>query len=145
VSQIETNAAIEAVMADYAAAVLAKEPARLASLYAPDVRVFDAFGVWSFESREAWTRNLEDWLGSIGDEGVQVEFHDVCVVPNAGTGWLSAIVTYSALNPAGHVLRSMQNRLSWLLLKNAERWVIAHEHTSVPVDFESKKAILRRE
>ena len=144
-SQIEPNAAIEAVMADYAAAVLAKEPARLASLYAPDVRVFDAFGVWSFEGRQAWTRNLEDWLGSIGDEGVQVEFHDVRITANVGTGWLSAVITYSALDAAGHILRSMQNRLSWLLTKNGERWVIAHEHTSVPVEFESKKAILRRE
>lgn len=144
-SQVEPNAAIEAVMADYAAAVLAKEPARLASLYASDVRVFDAFGVWSFEDREAWTRNLQDWLGSIGDEGLQVQFHDVRIVPNAETRWLSAVVTYSALDAAGHVLRSMQNRLTWLLTKNAERWVIAHEHTSVPVDFESKKAILRRD
>ena len=144
-SQIEPNAAIEAVMADYAAAVLAKEPARLASLYAPDVRVFDAFGVWSFEGREAWTRNLEDWLGSIGDESAQAQFDDVRIKAHAETGWLSAVVTYSALDAAGHVLRSMQNRLSWLLKENGERWVIAHEHTSVPVDFESKKAILRRD
>ena len=144
-SQIETNAAIEAVMADYAAAVLAKEPARLTSLYAPDVRVFDAFGVWSFEGREAWARNLEDWLGSIGDGSVQVQFQAVRIVAHAETGWLSALFTYSALDAAGHVLRSMQNRLTWLLMRNAERWVIAHEHTSMPVDFESKKAILRRD
>ena len=144
-SQIEPNAAIEAVMADYAAAVLAKEPTRLALLYAPDVRVFEAFGVWSFEGRQAWTRNLEDWLGSIGNECVQAQFHDVRIVAHAEMGWLSAVVTYSALDAAGHVLRSMQNRLSWLLTKNGERWVIAHEHTSVPVDFESKKAILRRD
>jgi ketosteroid isomerase-like protein len=132
-------------MAAYAAAVLAKEPTRLAELYAPDVRVFDAWGVWSFDNRDAWNRNLEDWLGSLGNEGVQVQFDDVRVAEHAETRSLSAIVTYSAVDAAGHVVRSMQNRLSWFLTKVAGRWVISHEHTSAPISFENQKAILRRE
>ena len=75
---------------------------------------------------------------------MRVDFDDVRVTQYAETGSLSAIVTYSAMGPAGQVLRSMQNRLSWFLTKAAGRWVIAHEHTSVPISSENLKAIMRR-
>jgi uncharacterized protein (TIGR02246 family) len=142
---IDAGADIEAVMAEYAAAILAKEPARVAALYAPDTRVFDAWGVWSYDGRDAWARNLDDWLGSLGSESVRVQFDDLRLVQHADIGSVSAILTYSAVNAAGNVLHSMQNRLSWFLTKTNGRWVIAHEHTSAPISFESQKAILRRE
>ena len=141
---VEVDGEIEAVMAEYAAGVLAKAPSRVAALYAPDVRVFDAWGVWSYDDREAWGRNLQEWLGSLGDERAQVRFDDVRIVQHAGAGSVSAIVTYSAVDAAGDVVRSMQNRLSWFLTKTDGRWVVVHEHTSAPIDFESQKAMLRR-
>src|ERR1700742_4013304 len=99
-SEIEASAG-EALMMEYAAAVEAKDPSRLAALYAPDVRVFDAWGVWSFEGREAWGRNLQDWLGALGEEGVLVRFDDVRLALAANMGWVSAIVTYSGTDAAG--------------------------------------------
>jgi uncharacterized protein (TIGR02246 family) len=142
---IDAGAGIEAVMAEYAAAILAKAPARVAALYAPDTRVFDAWGVWSYDGRDVWARNLDAWLGSLGSEGVRVQFDDLRLMENAEIGSVSAIVTYSAVDAAGNILHSMQNRLSWILTKIGGRWVVAHEHTSAPTDFESQKAILRRE
>ena len=45
----------------------------------------------------------------------------------------------------GKELRSMDNRITWVLRKNSEgAWKIVHEHTSAPVDFETGKATLRR-
>jgi uncharacterized protein (TIGR02246 family) len=141
---IEAGADIESVIAEYAAAVLAKEPARVAALYAPDVRVFDTWGVWSYDDRDAWGRTLEQWLGSLGNERVQVQFNDVCLVKHQQIGSVSAMVTYSAVDVDGNVVRSLENRLSWFLTKIGGRWLVAHEHTSVPVSFESKTALLRR-
>ena len=141
----EASADFEAMMAEYASAVLAKDPARVAALYAPDVRVFDTWGIWSYDDQAAWSRNLEDWLGSLGNESVQVKFDDVRLIHLPESGSISAVVTYSAVDSAGHVVRSMQNRLSWLLTKDTGRWVIAHEHTSVPIGPEDQKAILHRD
>jgi len=141
----EASADIEALMTEYAAAVLAKAPSRLAAIYAPSVRVFDTWGVWSYDDRDAWSRSLHDWLGSLGDESVQVRFDDARVAQYAETGSISAFVTYSAVNADGDVIRSMQNRLSWFLTKNDGRWLVAHEHTSTPINFENQKAILHRE
>lgn len=141
----EGGADAEALIAEYAAAVWAKDPARLAAIYAPDIRVFDTWGVWSHDGREAWRRSLEGWLGSLGEDSVKVQFDDVRLAHHGETGSVTAFVTYSAVDAAGRVLRSMQNRLSWFLIKAAARWVIAHEHTSVPISFENQKAILHRD
>ena len=140
----EATADIGAVMAEYASAVLAKSPARLAALYAPEVRVFDAWDVWVFEGLDAWSRNLRDWLGSLGDEGVRVEFDEVRIIRLGGAASMSAIVTYAAVDARGRVVRSMQNRLSWFLTEAAGRWTIAHEHSSAPIGFQDQKAILQR-
>lgn len=135
--------AIETLAASYAAAVLAKDAPRLASLYARDVQVFDAWDVWSFD-REGWVENLQNWMSSLGDETVRVEFDDLRGSEQANTGWLSAIVSYTALDAEGRALRSLEDRLSWFLTKEDDRWVIAHAHTSAPIDFNTQKAMLKR-
>jgi uncharacterized protein (TIGR02246 family) len=136
---------IQAMIDEYAAAVLAKAPSRLTALYAPDVRVFDTWGVWSFDGRKAWGRNLQDWLGSLGEETVEVQFGDVSLARYGETASVNAVVKYRAVDTAGHVIRSMQNRLSWFLTKADGRWFIAHEHTSAPISPENLKAILQRD
>jgi ketosteroid isomerase-like protein len=73
----QAGADLEAVMFEYAAAVRAKDPARVAALYAPGVRVFDAWDVWSYDDRAACGHSLDAWLGSLGNEGVQVVFEEI--------------------------------------------------------------------
>ena len=106
--------------------------------------MFDTWGVWSFEDRNAWNVALQDWLGSLGTETVEVEFDEVRGAQQGEMAWVSAIVTYSARDADGEVTQSMQNRLSWSLVKTASRWLIAHEHTSAPIGFGDQKAILTR-
>jgi ketosteroid isomerase-like protein len=50
-----------------------------------------------------------------------------------------AIVRYAGLNAAGENLRVMENRISWSLKRSAAEWLIVHEHSSAPVDFETLK------
>jgi ketosteroid isomerase-like protein len=140
----EPGADLMAMLTEYAAAARAKAPGRLAALYTADVRVFDAWDVWSLEGQPDWSRNLQDWLGSLGDQGVQVAFDEVRVADHGNAGSVSAIVTYSAVDASGQIAHAMQNRLSWFLTKMADGWVIAHEHTSAPIAFADQKAILRR-
>ena len=129
----------------YAAAVLAKDPAALARLYAADARVFDAWATWSYEDRAAWRVNLDDWLGSLGEEAVEVRFDDVRSSAEGAMGYLTAIVRFAAVDKSGKELRSMQSRLSWVLAQTANGWVIAHEHTSAPIRPEDQKAMLQKD
>ena len=75
--RIETSNAFDTMLVRYADAVLLKNPGDLALLYAAEIRVFDAWDSWSFEGIEAWRDNLQNWLGSLGSEQVEVDFDDV--------------------------------------------------------------------
>ena len=50
--QSETEKSLERVLASYQNAVRAKDVGAFISLYDPKVRVFDAWGVWSYEGGE---------------------------------------------------------------------------------------------
>jgi ketosteroid isomerase-like protein len=135
---------ITRVLETYRTAVHAKDVQTLMHLYDPDVRVFDAWGVWSYEGAEAWQRAVEGWFTSLGTERVQVSFADVTISESRESAVVSTIVTYAAVDAAGAPLREMQNRLTWALKVSGHVLRIVHEHTSVPMDFERQTAILQR-
>ena len=138
--------AVAAMIATYQRAVRARDVDAFMQLYAPEVRVFDTWGTWSHEGRDAWRRMIEGWFQSLGSgEQVDVRVSDLRVT---GTGQLAvatAAFTYAALTPEGRELRAMVNRLTWAVALQDEGWRVVHEHTSVPVDFEHAKGIFQRE
>ena len=135
---------VERVLGVYASAVLAKDVGAFMQLYDPDVRIFDAWGVWSYQGADAWQIAVEGWFASLGAERVRVEFTDVKTVGGRDLTVLGAIVAYTALSPASEPLRSMHNRITWALRTSGHSMRIVHEHTSAPIGFEDQKAILQR-
>lgn len=136
---------IDRVLEGYKSAVYAKDAAAFMRLYDPKVRVFDTWGVWSYEGSAAWQMAVEAWLTSLGTERVKVSFDDVQISGSADLALVSAIVTYAGVGADGQPLRSMQNRLSWVLRTSGHVLRIVHEHTSAPVGFDDSKAILVRD
>jgi hypothetical protein len=49
------------------------------------------------------------------------------------------LVRYAGLSPVGEELRSLTNRMTWVV--EGDR--VVHEHSSAPADFETGKLILR--
>lgn len=84
-------------------------------LYDPKVRVFDAWGVWSYEGAASWQLAVEAWFTSLGTERVKVSFDDVQTSGDADFAAVSAVVTYAGQSAQGEPLRSLQNRLTWVL------------------------------
>jgi ketosteroid isomerase-like protein len=140
----DLDSGLARVLASYAAAVLAKDVAAFMRLYDPRVRVFDAWGVWSHEGADAWQRAVEGWFASLRGERVKVSFDEVQCVGGRDVSVITAIVTYAAVSPEGAPLRTMQNRLTWVLRTSGHVPRIVHEHTSPPIDFEHATAILQR-
>jgi ketosteroid isomerase-like protein len=135
---------IARVLGIYQSAVHAKDVAALMRLYDPDVRVFDAWGVWSYEGVDAWQRTVEAWFTSLGSERVQVRFDDVTTTTGREMAAVSAIVCYAGVSADGTTLREMHNRISWVLRLSGHVLRIVHEHTSAPIGFDDNKAILNR-
>ena len=140
----DLDTSITQILERYKAAVRARDVEALMRLYDPKARVFDAWGVWAYEGADAWRTAIEGWFRAIVDEKTQVSFDEVQSLGSADFATVSAIVTYAATSMSDEPLRSMQNRISWVLKTSGHVLRIVHEHTSAPIGFEDQKAILQR-
>jgi ketosteroid isomerase-like protein len=140
----ELDKSIERVLETYKAAVYAKDLGPLIRLYDPKVRIFDAWGIWSYEGAATWQLAVEAWFTSLGTERVKVSFDEVQSSRSADFAFVSAFVTYAGVSADGTPLRTLQNRLSWVLKMSGHVLRIIHEHSSAPVGFDDMKAILQR-
>lgn len=127
----------------YAAAVRAKDVEAFLALYADDVRSFDLWERWSYEGKDELRPMVEEWFGSLGDDTVAVEFDEVREVEGEHVVSLSAFTTFRGISASGEELRSMNNRLTWVLRKDGDSWQIVHEHTSAPAGDEGKVSLRR--
>jgi len=136
---------MEEMLERYAAAVRAKDVDAFMDLYADDVRTFDLWQEWTYDGKSALRRMVAEWFGSLGpDEVVAVRFDDVRTQAGPEVAAVSAFTTFAAVSPDGTESRSMNNRLTWVLRKDADgTWKIAHEHTSAPAG-EGGQVQLRR-
>lgn len=141
----DTEKLVARALETYKSAVLAKDVETLLHLYDPDVRVFDTWGVWSYEGAAAWRIAIEGWFSSLGDDKCRVTFDDVQITAASGFAAMSAVATYTGMTAQGKDARTMQNRISWVLRTSGHVLRVVHEHTSVPVGFEDAKAILQRD
>lgn len=132
------------ILGVYETAVFNKDVDSLIRIYDPEVRVFDAWGVWAYEGADAWRRAVEGWFTSLGAERVKVTFDEVKSLQGKDVSAVHAIVTYASLSAQGVQLRAMQNRITWVLRTVGHVPRVIHEHTSAPLGFEDMKAILVR-
>jgi uncharacterized protein (TIGR02246 family) len=136
---------MDEMLAAYAAAVRAKDVDAFLGLYADDVRNFDLWSEWSYDGKDALHAMVAEWFGSLpDDEVVAVSFDDVRTQAGSDLATVSAFTTFAAVAPDGTELRSMNNRLTWVLRKGADgAWKIVHEHTSAPAGDEGKVQLRR--
>jgi len=136
---------MEEMLARYAAAVRAKDVDAFLDLYADDVRNFDLWQEWTYDGKDALRAMVTEWFGSLpDDEVVAVEFDEVRTQAGDDVAAVTAFTTFAAVSPDGTVLRSMNNRLTWVLRKDGDgAWQIVHEHTSAPAGEEGKVQLRR--
>ena len=141
----DIDKSIAQILESYKSAVLARDVEAFMRLYDPGARVFDTWGVWSYDGAEPWRRAVEAWFTSLGAERVKVTFEEVRSTPGRDVAIVSAFVTYAGISAQGEPLRAMQNRITWGLKTIGHVPRIVHEHTSAPVGFDDTKAILQRQ
>lgn len=135
---------IHQTLAAYRAAILAKDVEAFVALFTDDVHVFDMWGPWSQEGIATWRDVAAGWFGSLGEERVVVEADDVRTSVSGDVATLTAFLTFRAIDATGKELRSLNNRLSWVLREQAGRWKVVQEHTSIPIDGATGKGIFKR-
>ncbi|HZZ94908.1 MAG TPA: SgcJ/EcaC family oxidoreductase [Usitatibacter sp.] len=139
-----SNTDVARVLERYKQAVLDKDLEAFISMYDPKVRVFDAWGHWACEGLDGWRRMVRAWFDSLGDERITVASEGVQVAVDGDLATLHGAIIYTAIASNGAKLRSMRNRLTWVLRRGDGMWKLVHEHTSVPLDFETKAMLADR-
>jgi ketosteroid isomerase-like protein len=139
-SAVDSQSEVRALLDSRSDAVRQKDIDRLMSLYSPDIVYFDVVPPLSYEGSTALRGRFLDWFdrwqGAIGQELENVDI--------SASGDLAA--AYMLIRTSG-TLKTEREVGYWVRLTNSfrrsdDRWLITHEHVSLPVEFPSGKAVM---
>lgn len=113
-----------------------KDIKSMIGLYDDNVVIFDMWALGYLTGIKDWSVVIKDWLGSLGDEKVNVTFEMIEVHEGETAGFGSALITYQAISIDNTILRSMRNRITVGFIKEKDEWKVRHQHTSAPINSE---------
>ena len=134
---------IEDFFTIYQTAAWNKDSTAMINLYDQQAVMFDTWDRGYISDPSEWTYIIEDWLNSLGDEKVKVEFDMINIHQSDNIAFASALIQYQAISKEGEVIRSMKNRITIGLLKREDGWKVIHQHMSAPVSSDDLTAILK--
>lgn len=137
---------VQDILENYKTAVYEKDVEKFLSMYAPDMHIYDCWGSWESKGISSWREKVMAWFNGLNEDGVllEVEFNDLVVEENSNLAFAHCDVIFAAhLKDSGEKLRQMTNRFTYGLKKVDESWVIAHEHSSLPINMETGKGIFK--
>lgn len=140
----DAQSEVRALLDTYAAAVYGKDVDALAGLYAEDAHVFDAWMEFEATGAASQRAMATGWFESLGESRVPVDLEDVVIAVDGAVAWAHAAVTFGNEAPDGQRQREQTNRFTFGLHNADGAWKIAHQHSSLPVDFMTGTAIRER-
>lgn len=134
---------IEDFFKEYKTAAWEKDSAAMIRLYDTSLVQFDMWDKGYCTNPRDWTAEIENWLGSLGEERVQADFEMVRIHRSDSIGFASALIQFQAISPDGRVVRGMKNRITLGFVKQTNGWKVVHQHISAPVSSDTLLAILQ--
>ena len=119
-----------------------KDASAMIDLYDEHALIFDMWDQGYVSNPSEWRKIITDWLGTLGEEKVKVEFEMVKIHQSGNVGFASALIQFQAISGDGAVLRSMRNRISLGFSKIEDGWKVIHQHTSAPISSDGLTALL---
>jgi uncharacterized protein (TIGR02246 family) len=137
-SNVTDEAQIRALIDERVKAVREKDVGALMSSHAPDVVMFDALNPLRYVGSDAVRERAEQWFswyqGPIG-----YEVRDLSITAGEGVAFCHYLYRVSGTMTNGREV-DMWVRSSVCFRRTNGKWVVTHEHTSVPFDAKSGKA-----
>jgi uncharacterized protein (TIGR02246 family) len=136
------EAAIRKMLDGWKVAFEAKDLAKVMTYYAPGDRVvaFDIVPPLEIVGRENYRKNYQMFF-DMYDGPIQFEFRDLRIVAEGHVAFIYAVERITGVMKGGQKTDSWMRATSGLR-KIDGKWLIVHDHISVPVDYETGKALL---
>jgi len=138
-ARADAAADIRALDDRFVAAFKAKDVDAIMKVYAPDqtLIVFDVVPPRQYVGAAAYRKDWQTFLGSF-DGPITVELTDLDVVADRNLAYSHSIQHVAGTDKQGKKL-DLTVRVTDVYKKARGRWLIVHEHVSVPVDLDTGK------
>lgn len=136
------EAEIRALLDRWAKAFDAHDIEGIMSNYAPGdaVVAYDISPPLQYKGKEAYRKDYLEFLAQY-DGPIHVEYRDMRILSSGDVGFVHSLERFSGKLKTGQQ-SDMWLRYTGGLRKIDGKWLIVHDHVSVPTDFESGKAVL---
>ena len=133
------EAQIRRLMNDWADAVRAKDANRAVSNYGPGVRTFDVVDPLQSRGLDSVRKRIQQWFTSF-ESDIDFEVSDLSIEGNDDVAYCHSLNHVTGKTAKGPV--DMWWRSTMCFHKHNDRWLVAHEHNSVPFAPSTGKASL---
>ena len=134
------HADIEAFLERRNEAIRRRDIDRLMSFFAPDLVYFDLVPGLRYIGAAAMRERFLDWFGR-WQSGIGQEVHDLMVTASGDVAAAHMLIRTSGTLTTGQQV-GYWVRASDVLRRSAQTWVITHEHISLPVDLQTRRAMM---
>jgi uncharacterized protein (TIGR02246 family) len=134
------EAQIRQVIDGWIKAVRSKNIKKIMSYYTPDILLFDLAPPLEYRGADAYRKNWEEWLPSFQGP-VGYEIRDLSITMGDDVAFCHSLNRISGTRTNGEQT-GIWVRATVGFRKIDGKWMITHEHVSVPFDMETYKASL---
>jgi uncharacterized protein (TIGR02246 family) len=125
-------------------ALHAKDLDALMALYAPDTITFDLMPPSQVDGAERYRKNFEHWFAAMPGP-IDYEIHDLRITTSGDVAFCHSLSHVKGTRASGEKA-DYWVRVTVGFQKRNGQWLVIHDHVSMPIEMESRKAVseLRR-
>jgi ketosteroid isomerase-like protein len=135
-----TRSELEALLDSRSQAMGAKDLDRLMSLYSPDIVYFDLVPPLQYAGTAALRGRFSDWFGR-WESPIGQEIRDLSISASGEVAAAHMLIRASGTLKTGREV-GYWVRVTNTFQRSNDRWLITHEHVSLPVDMASGSAAM---
>lgn len=130
---------VRALIDDWKDAIRSKDIERLMACYAPDVVAFDMMAPLEWRGADSYRDAWAEGLAMPGE--YEIELYEPMITANDQLAFAVSLARYD-VRPPDAAAYGGWFRWTANFMAISDVWKIVHEHSSVPIEFASRKALL---
>jgi uncharacterized protein (TIGR02246 family) len=139
-AMVSTQSEVRALIDSWSETIRTKDIERLMAMYAPDIVYFDVVPPLHYTGSAAVRRNFLRWFDTY-EGSISQEIRDLHILASGNIAVAHLLIRASGTLKNGHEV-GYWVRATVCCQQADQRWVITHEHVSLPVDPANRSAAM---